>query len=306
MARSLKTSPLWQLALIIVFYIISLIVFSLLYLIILRYYGLDTLKDANPAAPGVSIVWKMVTILDPVCSNLLPAFLFTWLISSRPIGWLQLDKSIPWKPALFVTVIALLTFPLTGILYDWNSTFGFARSSLQEADELTDISNAVAEMPHAGYLLFNLVIMVLIPAIARECFFRGVLQQVLINLSPRAPWLAIGLTSVLFGLSFFQWQYIFSVTLWGLLLGTVYYLTENLWLAILGHFIYRSAFIIQYYFYQRQWTDEDPYHPAETPWYMGVICLVGIAAVTWYCRKSIPRPVVKVAYQDDIDSIGRS
>jgi hypothetical protein len=128
----------------------------------------------------------------------------------------------------------------------------------------------------------------------------------MVDLLPHAPWLAIVLTSVLFGGSFFQWQYIFPVIFWGVLLGTIYYLAENLWLSILGHFLYRSVPMVQTFFYQRQWTDRDPYHPSLTPWYLAAVCLVCMAGVMWYYRKSIPSPVVRVAYQDDIDSIGRS
>jgi hypothetical protein len=166
-------SSSWQLALIFTFYIIFFVLFAFIYVLILRYFGLDTFRDMNPADPRVSTVWKIVTILDPIFCNLVPAFLFTWMVTMRPIIFLHLDKRIRWQQALFVTVIVLLAVPVAGILYDWNCTFGFATSSLQEADSLADTASVVEQMPHAGYLLFHLVFSVLIPAIARECFFRG-------------------------------------------------------------------------------------------------------------------------------------
>jgi membrane protease YdiL (CAAX protease family) len=180
-----------------------------------------------------------------------------------------------------------------------------AKSSIKEVENMSAVTDAIMKMPNVGYLFLDLLLFALVPAIARECFFRGVLQQVLTRMMPRAPWIAIIITAVIFGASYFQWQWFVPMILVGILFGAIYYLTENLWLSILGDFIFSSTNWVQSYFYQRGWSNEDPIHPSATAWYTALISLILTIALLWYFRKRIPKPVMKIAYQEDIESIGK-
>jgi len=236
---------------------------------------------------------------------LIPALLFAKLIFQRPIEWLNLNKSIQFRPAIFVIVTFLLARPISGILYDWNCTWSIAQSSLQEAENMYAVENALLKMPNVGHLFANLLLLVLLPAIARECFFRGVLQQVLVRMMPKAPWIAIIITSVAFSASYAQWQWFAPMTFVGIQLGVIYYLTGNLWLPIIGNLIFSSVYVVKSYFYQLGWSNEDPLHPSATHWYIALICLILTVWLLWFFRNRIPKPVTKMEYLEDIESIGK-
>ncbi|UPK67416.1 CPBP family intramembrane glutamic endopeptidase [Chitinophaga filiformis] len=309
MARSPKQySGTVQLVLLVSLYIGSLLLLGLASFAVSALFtgsALTDLQQADLSDPKIILAWKVITFLDPVFLYLLPAFLFARIVAPGQTDWLDLNKPVRLKPAIFVIIILLLANPMSGLLYDWNYTWGMAQSSIQRTESMIDVGNAIMKMPNFGYLLLNLLLFALIPAIARECFFRGILQQVLVRMMPKAPWFAIIIASVIFSACFFQWQWFASMILIGIILGVIYYLTENLWLSILADFISSSENWFQSYFYQRQWSNEDPYHPSATPWYTALICLLLTVGLLWYFRKSIPKPVVKMAFQEDIESIGK-
>lgn len=309
MAKPLKEySPALQLVLILSLFIGFVVLASLFDMIIspaLTGYDSTALREADVSHPGVTLTWKILAFSDMVFMYLLPALVFSRLISHRPIEWLHLNKQLGLQPAIFVTIFILLSIPVCGVLYDWNSTWGIAQSSLQRAEKFLATSDAIMKMPNFAYLLLDLIVFALVPAIARELFFRGVLQQVLIKMMPKTPWIAIIITAAVFSASYFQFQYFAAVFLVGLQLGAIYYLSGNLRLTILGEFILSSVNFIESYFFQIGWTNEDPVRPSPTPWYTAAVSLIITIGLLWYYRKRIPRPAVIPAYQNDVESIGK-
>ena len=92
--------------------------------------------------------------------------------------------------------------------------------------------------------------MALLPAIAEEMFFRGALQKALQRLT-NTPWISILISSIVFGLlhgTFFKLLPIFTL---GLLLGTIYYLTRNLWYTIAIHFLNNAFAVLSVYYADR-------------------------------------------------------
>ena len=89
--------------------------------------------------------------------------------------------------------------------------------------------------------------MALLPAFSEELFFRGALQKALLRLSTK-PWLAILMSSLIFALlhgTVFKFIPIFVL---GILLGTVYHFTRNLWYPIIIHFLYNAISLLAVYF----------------------------------------------------------
>ena len=89
--------------------------------------------------------------------------------------------------------------------------------------------------------------MALLPAIGEELFFRGSLQKVLLRWNKK-PWLSILLSSMVFALlhgTFFKILPIFTL---GIMLGTVFYVTRNLWYCIIIHFLNNAIAVLAVYF----------------------------------------------------------
>jgi hypothetical protein len=269
-------------------------------------YSYSELRGADTSIPEVIFIWKLTSFIEPVLIYLIPALLFARIMSPRFTEWLHLNKPIRIGPAVFVILIILMVMPLAGFLYDWNCTWGIAKESAQDKEYRTAISRAIIGMPNFTSLPIGILLFAAIPAIARMCFFLGVLQNIFVKMLPKAPWIAIIITSVIFSASYFDWKWFVPMMLIGFQLGTIYYLSGNLWLSILGHFIFISVDWVESYLYQRGFTNEDPLQPSPTAWYTAFSCLIITAGLLWYIRKRIPRPVVVIRdYQTDIESIGK-
>lgn len=308
MAKFLK-SPSLQLVIIISFYF----GFGLLAAIqaafispALTGYTITSLPDADTSSPNVVATWKLLSVIDTVLMFLVPALLFARLASPSPIKWLQLDKPIRLWPVLFVLVIVLSAIPVGGFLYDWNCTWPIVKESVKGQAQAKAISRAMMVMPDFASLPISMLLFAAIPAIAKMCFFFGVLQNTLVRMIPKAPWIAIIITAVIFSASYYEWNWFVPMIFIGFLFGSIYYLSGNLWLSVLGNFIFISVDWVESYLFQRGLTNEDPSHPSRTAWYMALIGLLIIVGLVWYIRKRIPKPVVVVNdYQEDIDLIGK-
>ncbi|MEA5445362.1 CPBP family intramembrane glutamic endopeptidase [Gammaproteobacteria bacterium AB-CW1] len=96
----------------------------------------------------------------------------------------------------------------------------------------------------------------LLAGVGEELLFRGVAQTWLQEHT--APWLAILIPAVVFGLlHFLSTAYFILATLMGIYMGLLYYWSGNLLLPILVHFLYDWV-AISYYLRKPPPTDESP------------------------------------------------
>ena len=95
-----------------------------------------------------------------------------------------------------------------------------------------------------GGLLLNLGLMALLPALAEEMSFRGVLQGVL---SPqRHTHVAIWVTAFIFSAIHMQFYGFIPRMMMGALFGYVFVWTGSLWVPIVMHFINNGIAVVSY------------------------------------------------------------
>ena len=91
----------------------------------------------------------------------------------------------------------------------------------------------------------------LVAALSEELFFRGLLQQILIKNKINAH-IAIVLTAVLFSAFHLQFFGFLPRLFLGLILGYLYYITQNLWVSITAHFINNAFAVISVHLFSDQ------------------------------------------------------
>ena len=214
----------------------------------------SVLLDKNAiVSPAAVSKFKLAQVAGSVISFLLPALFFGYYSSPKALPYVGIQKSI--APALFFASIVLLFCiqPFIGWLGELNAhtNFGSLQKSFEEMEALHNrVLRVFLQMKTPGDLLINLFIMALLPAVSEELFFRGSLQKALLGLSNK-PWLAIFISSVVFGLlhgTFFKLLPIFTLSL---ILGTVYHVTRNLWYTITIHFLNNAFAVLSFYYADR-------------------------------------------------------
>ena len=167
----------------------------------------------------------------------------------------QLGFRKPAKGWMLLIGIALMfiSLPLTNLLGTWNekANFGeFLETFLKMLEDAAgDLTQRMLEVDTVGGLLFNLVVIALIPAIGEELTFRGVLQQALTRRCNAH--VAIWLSAFIFSFIHFQFYGFLPRMFLGLILGYMFYYSGSIWTSILMHFINNgSAVVVAYLDYK--------------------------------------------------------
>ena len=178
---------------------------------------------------------------------------------------------------LMTLLIMGCCLPLVGWLGDWNShlhlTPGVDKTIHALESEADAMTKAILKMPSFGSFLYSLFIIALVPAIAEELFFRGVLQRLLV-LATRRIWLGVLLASFFFSFWHFEFLGFVPRMMLGAIIGLIYAYSGNLWLAILAHFLNNGVQVLLVYLYQLKWISTDITKDTPTPWGSALISLV--------------------------------
>ena len=150
------------------------------------------------------------------------------------------------QSAFLVIVIMMLITPFIGWLLEMNMSIPFPDWILRLGNDSEKIVESFLKMTHLGDLLFNLLVIAIVPAIGEELLFRGYLQQSFSKWLSN-PHVAIIVTAVLFSAIHLHFQGFLPRFILGVLLGYLFYWSGSLWLPILAHFANNAqAVIISY------------------------------------------------------------
>ena len=172
-------------------------------------------------------------------------------------------RALGFKPINDVWVLLLglalmfVSLPVTNQLTTWNevlrlpAAFEKIEAQMQQMEEMAgDLTERMLQVDTIGGLLFNLLIIALIPAIGEELTFRSVIQQGLVKVF-KNPHVGIVLAAAIFSFIHFQFYGFFPRMFLGILLGYLFYYSGSVWVSILMHFINNgSAVLIAYLEYK--------------------------------------------------------
>jgi membrane protease YdiL (CAAX protease family) len=271
-------------------------------------YTIETLQSADPSLPKVLGYLKLTQFLYTLVVYMCPAALFAYLADPSPVEWMHLQQPPRVLPAALAILVMFAALPVVGFTSDWNHTWHLSGASRQMEEQAELLTRILLKMPDLGTLLINLVLIAILPAIAEEFFFRGVIQRLFIQVMPKLPWIGITITAVIFSAIHMEWLDFIPRIILGFLLGAIYYLSGNLWLSILGHFLNNGMQVVMVYLYQAKLIHDDPMQSETTAWYSAVLSLIITVALLWYLRKRSDSPklitVQEPKHDTDIKSIG--
>lgn len=217
--------------------------------------GVEVLQ--NPAAISgedrqAVLLLKIMQIMQAVGLFMAPFVIYRVLTRDRTYT-LSLRPAHTSLILLFVLVM-LSAFPFINILAEWNSGLELPESMTGLETWIRDteaqaeaLIKTFLEMETTGELLFNLLLIALVPAIAEELFFRGLMQPIFLR-TFRSPAAAIWITAFCF--SFFHLQFLGFVPrfILGAVLGYAAHWSGTLWLPVAGHFVNNAAAVLVSWF----------------------------------------------------------
>lgn len=181
-----------------------------------------------------------------------PPLILYAVTRNQPMRQLGFRKPNTAWMLLIGVALMFISLPLTNILTTWNEKMNFGEAfesleaMLKQLEETAgDLTEQMLQVDSIGGLLFNLMVIALIPAIGEELTFRGVLQQALTRRCN--VHVAVFLSAFIFSFIHFQFYGFLPRMFLGLLLGYLFYYSGSIWTSILMHFVNNGAAVVVAY-----------------------------------------------------------
>jgi len=224
-------------------------------------YGLKTIAQIgtfNTAYPGViSAIWIL-----QITSTTIPLFvgplIFARFVMNEPAAYLK--PTIKISPVLFLLVLVIMFFSapvmewLVNInqkmvfphflqgLYDW------MRHSEDEAAKETTL---LLQMKTLGAMLFDLLVIGLLTAIAEEFLFRGCVQTIFTRWTKNKHW-GIWIAAIMFSAFHLQFFGFLPRLMLGVLFGYFVAWSGSIWTSVWAHFINNGTAVVVTYLFQQK------------------------------------------------------
>lgn len=247
-----SNNNLKDILILLVFTIISFILFVLVgqifsYLLLDNYF------------PGVDVqdllfveqlkLFRINQPLNTIGLFLAPALVYKYFYKKE---LLFSKNTISIKSLFLVSALSVIILPIISVFANLNQLISLdflgevGISIINNADKLLAMVNKYATADTVAILMLNIFIFAILPAVAEEFFFRGIIQNLLIK-STGNTISSIVLTSAIFSLAHLNIKTIIPIFLLGIVLGFIYNYYKNIWVAVAFHFTNNSIMIFSLY-----------------------------------------------------------
>lgn len=227
---------------------------------------------------------KMALFITQLFTFLIPAVIFGWITFKKQIWSFFRIREVP-KTGWILLALGMLIFllPLIQYTYQLNQALPLPDWMTSMEESATDTLEAIIRMDNIGDLLINLLLIGLIPALAEELLFRGVIQQLGYRFFKNQQ-IAVWVTAFIFSAIHFQFEGFIPRFILGLYLGYLFLWTSNLWVPIIAHLFNNGAMVIMSYFNPELISDIDETPVPDLPWYGVLITTICIIPLSIYFR----------------------
>ena len=246
---------------------------------------------------------KWVQFFQSASMFLLPPLCMAYLWSKTPLGWLKVkgERSKVKGEVLWAVALMLVALPAINLLGYMNKQMVLP-AFLEPLEQWMKTSEEGAKVlieqfmnvTTFGGLIINILLMALLPAVAEELTFRGVLMNFFevngerLKVKGGRVHLAIWCSAILFSAIHMQFYGFVPRMLMGALFGYMLVWTGSLWIPILMHFTNNAVAVILYFIALRADWDMDKVDAIgtdDTLW-LGVVSMVITIVGIYIFRRS--------------------
>ena len=216
-------------------------------LFILMLFGLSDLQSLSMAQmvqdPTILQGLKWGQAISSLLIFVATGMVLSWLKTGNFWRFYGIQQVPKWGLLLASLALFIVSVPIIQWLNGINQNIVFppalqhieqGMQALEKEGEI--VTKAFLQGNSVAHLFVNLLIVAAIPAFGEELLFRGGLQTLLVKCLNK-PHLAIFMGAFLFSLLHFQFYGFLPRFILGLVLGYMYYYTNNLWYPVLFHFV---------------------------------------------------------------------
>lgn len=191
----------------------------------------------------------------------IPALIFSFLSTESLWKYSEITNSPKCQQILIVFLLAFFILPLVLCLAAWNESLTFPaswrgienwfRSYYEESER---ILNLLIDNPKISVLLFNVLLLGVLPAVCEEFFFRGTILPFLTQWTKNKH-ISIIITAFIFSAVHLDIYGFLPRFLLGIYLGYLFFWGKSLWLPIVAHFSHNTISVVLQYLVLRNGID---------------------------------------------------
>ena len=225
--------------------------------------SMQNITSADQVSKTQADALKIYQFITSFGRFLCVALFFLYLMGENIISYLQLDKKLKFKSAIYVLLLFFASVSVISVINEWNMNLHFpanmadAEAGMRKMeDQATIFSEVFLNTNTVSGLIINILLIGVLAAVGEEIFFRGLLQNLFLK-GTNNHHVAIWLAAFLFSFIHFQFFGFFPRLLLGAMIGYLFYWSGSLWAAILAHFINNTVSVIAYYLVNIKVVDEN-------------------------------------------------
>jgi membrane protease YdiL (CAAX protease family) len=251
--------PFSQLVFSVFVILVTFIVFFLAAMLLaIAFFGLDAIvnqfTNLDYNNPETIVILKYMQTVQSLGLFVLPPIIIARMFSDSIAEYLKLNWNFNKTLVLISFLIIVIANPAINFLGsinegmslpDWLS--GMEEQMKQMEENAALILNKFIDVKTTGGLLFNLLMIAVLPAFGEEFLFRGVLQRILSKWSKNYHW-GIWITAILFSAMHMQFYGFIPRMLLGAIFGYMLVWSGSLWIPILAHFFNNAVGVLALHF----------------------------------------------------------
>lgn len=238
----------------------SFSILSLISMILMKFiFKLDVISNpqiltdlSNPLAIDAL---KFLQLFNALGLFVLPPLIYAYLASDN-VGK---SLGISGRPQLLQLILAgvsmFIALPFINWLAEINSNMhlpkilsGLETWMKQSEESATKITTLFLQVNSIGGLIYNLLLIAILPAFGEELLFRGTLQP-LLKEQTRNSIAGIVLAAVIFSALHMQFYGFLPRMLMGVYFGFLFFWTQSLWVPVFAHLVNNGTAVIISYMY---------------------------------------------------------
>ncbi|QDA59979.1 CPBP family intramembrane glutamic endopeptidase [Hymenobacter jejuensis] len=228
-----------------------------------------------------------------------------------PVPYFAPRRPAPFWWLLAAMALILVSIPALSALVAWNAgvhlptTFQWleqkARASEDQAQGLTTF---LTQFTTATRFWVAMLVVAVIPAIAEELTFRGIVQRQIIRFTGSMHW-GVWLSAIIFSAVHMQFFGFVPRVVLGVLLGYLYAWSGNILVPMAAHFAQNALQLIMLYYQQHNWTTTlDPDSTEAMPWPYMLVSLGLTAGLIIVLQRRFAVPIAPPTEMHTLSSKG--
>ncbi len=285
---SRQRHPFISLLLLMLLMIAGAVTFMLLaFIAVIAVYGMKEMLNASTGSTSSIEIIKLLQLFISTGMFIVPALVFARLESQNWTSYLKL-KGVPIVLILLTILIMVSSGPMLELSAELNRNMnlpdffkGLEQWMLSKEQEMAEMTKQLLIMNSPGVLIFNILMLAIIPAIGEELIFRGCLQKIFARWTGNKH-VAIWVTAIIFSAIHVQFYGFLPRMLLGALFGYLLIWSKTIWIPILGHFINNAVAVVTAYVYQQKGISLDKLEqPDPVAFYVYIIGFFAFCVLLW-------------------------